>query len=224
MKYWLLMAIATGLNSCANGPPRHAASLDAGVVSKTASVPAANSLFSSAGLVAVPASDAGLYMSRMRNDLSKQLAQEIARRELRITQIKDGSIKMSIDGDANFDPGNAQMKLQTLELLAKIAETLNIYDQTVIHVVGHMDGMENVDLSQSLSERRAASVASYLSERSVPQNRLRQEGRGSREPLTHHQGKAGQRQNHRVDIVVKAIVQGREQHAWTPPSYLGASH
>jgi outer membrane protein OmpA-like peptidoglycan-associated protein len=90
-----------------------------------------------------------------------------------------------------------------------------------VHVVGHTDTVGSAQFNQGLSERRAASVASYLAGQGLPASRIREEGRGERELLVRTADNVNERRNRRVDIVVKAVVEGREAEAWAPPPYLG---
>lgn len=224
-KVLAIASLVLVVSSCANDPNRDAyrgAAIGAvaGAVLGHA-VGNEHGKYVGAAVGAMAGAGVGVYMDRQRKELEKQLAAETARKELRITQLKDGSLKVGITSDASFEVGSAQLKPVALTTFSKIAGILSTYDQTVIHVVGHTDSTGGDDLNQSLSERRAASVASYLSEQGVPSNRVRQEGRGKREPLASNKTKEGQRQNRRVDIVIKPVVQGREQDAWTPPPYLG---
>lgn len=205
LKSFVVFLLALGLGACANDPNRDAY--------RGAAIGAAVGAMGSAGV--------GVYMDRQRKELEKQLAEETARKELQITTLKDGSLKVGVASDTSFDTGSAQIKPQALNTFAKIGGVLGKYDQTVVHVVGHTDSAGSDELNQSLSERRAASVTSYLEEQGVPDHRLRQEGRGKREPIASNQTKEGQRRNRRVDIVIRPVVQGREQEAWMPPPYLG---
>ncbi len=91
----------------------------------------------------------------------------------------------------------------------------------MIHVVGHTDTTGSDEHNLTLSEARAASVATYLSAQGVPSQRIRQEGRGEREPLIRTGDNVNEPRNRRVDIVIKPVIQGQEQEAWAPPPYLG---
>lgn len=206
------MCLAVGLGACADDPNRDA----------YRGVAIGNGKYSGPIASAVAGAGVGVYMDRQRKDLEKQLVVEIARKELQIIQMKDGALKVGVASDPSFDIGNAQMKPQALYTFAKIGDVLNHYDQTVIHVVGHTDSTGSDGLNQSLSERRAASVVSYLEQQGVSDNRLRREGRGEREPTASNQTRDGQRQNRRVDIVIRPVTQDREQEAWMPPPYLGS--
>lgn len=163
----------------------------------------------------------GNYMDKQKAELERQLAEEAARKELAITELSDGSLKIGIASDVSFDVDSAQIKPDALNTYAKIANVLKTYDKTVIHVVGHTDSTGSDEYNQSLSERRAASVASYMGGQGLPGTRVRQEGRGEREPLANNSTADGRKKNRRVDIVIKPVVEGQEQQAWTPPPYLG---
>ncbi|HEY1181168.1 MAG TPA: OmpA family protein, partial [Rhodocyclaceae bacterium] len=146
---------------------------------------------------------------------------EAARDELAITQLPDGSLKIGIASDVSFDIDSAQIRPDALNTYAKIAGILKTYDKTVVHVVGHTDSSGSADHNQGLSERRAASVASYMQGQGLPGSRVRQEGRGERELLVRTGDGVKESRNRRVDIVIKPVIEGQEQQAWTPPPYLG---
>lgn len=163
----------------------------------------------------------GNYMDKQKAELDRQLAAEAARNELRITQLPDGSLKIGIASDVSFDIDSAQIRPDALNTYAKIAGILKTYDKTVVHVVGHTDSSGSEQHNQGLSERRAASVASYMQGQGMPGNRVRQEGRGERELLVRTGDGVKNASNRRVDIVIKPVIEGQEQQAWAPPPYLG---
>lgn len=163
----------------------------------------------------------GNYMDRQRAELKQKLAAEEANRQLSVSTMADGSLNVAVAADVTYDTGSAVLKPQAMAALDKLAGTMGDYNATVIHVVGHTDSVGSPQSNQSLSERRAASVASYLISRGVPAQRMREEGRGERELLIRTADNSNEPRNRRVDIVIKAIVQGNEQAAYTPPGYLG---
>lgn len=163
----------------------------------------------------------GNYMDRQRADLKRKLEAEERARQLSVNQMPDGSLNVSVAADVTYDTGSAVLKPQAKAALDKFASTVTDYNSTVIHVVGHTDSVGTDGTNQSLSERRAASVASYLASRGVPAQRMREEGRGERELLIRTADNVDEPRNRRVDIVIKPIVQGNEQAAYTPPGYLG---
>lgn len=171
---------------------------------------------------AIAGAAVGTYMDRQRAELEAKLKAESDAKELVITKIGDDALRIGIASDASFDVNSAQLKPQALQTFSKIASVLKSYDKTVIHVVGHTDSTGSDTYNQSLSERRASSVASDLQGGGVLGDRIRQEGRGEREPITTNDSKDGQTKNRRVDIIIKPVIEGQEEQAWTPPPYLGA--
>ena len=222
----LTLAVAA-LAGCATDYAHRDASIGAGtgavigaVIGKQVSR-ADGSPYVGAAIGALAGAAVGNYMDKQRLELQQKLAQEASRNELVITQIAPDTLKIGLASDVSFDVNSAQLRPDALNTYAKIAATLKSYNQTVIHVVGHTDTTGTAELNQSLSDRRAASVSSYLSTQGLPAERIRQEGRGEREPLVRTGDNVAEARNRRVDIVIKAVVQGNEAAAWTPPPYLG---
>lgn len=164
----------------------------------------------------------GNYMDKQAAELERQLAAEQARDELRITRMSGNALRVGVASDASFEFGKADLRTQARTTYAKIAAILKDYDQTVVHVVGHTDSVGSDSFNQGLSERRSATVADYLSAQGMNIGRIRQEGRGEREPIASNQTDDGRARNRRVDIVIKPVVEGQEEQAWAPPPFLGS--
>lgn len=175
-----------------------------------------------AAVGALAGAGVGHYMDKQRNELERKLKAEADANLLQIVKLSDDTIKIGVASDASFDLGSAQMKPEALTTYSKIGNILRTYDKTVIHVVGHTDTSGADALNQRLSESRAATVAEYMQKDGVDPTRLRQEGRGERELLVKTANGVKEVRNRRVDIVIKAVVEGRDQEAWTPPPYLGS--
>jgi outer membrane protein OmpA-like peptidoglycan-associated protein len=164
----------------------------------------------------------GHYMDEQQKQLEKDLAKEAARNELSITRMSEDTRRVGIASDVSFDVGSAEIKLNARQTYDKIATVLKGYDKTIIHVVGHTDSDGSDQYNQALSERRGEAVANLLANDGVPSSRLRTEGRGEREPIASNTTADGKRRNRRVDIVIKTVVEGREQDAERAPPYLGS--
>lgn len=173
-------------------------------------------------LGAIAGGAVGNYMDKQQAELERELAAEAARNELNITRLAGDALKIGIASDVSFDVDKSNVLPDALATYTKIASILKDYDKTVIHVVGHTDSTGSDSYNQGLSERRASSVASVLINNGVVSNRLLTEGRGEREPIASNADAAGRTRNRRVDVVIKAIVEGNEGAAYTPPPYLGS--
>lgn len=222
----IVAMLSGGLVACADSPNRDAARgaaigavLGAVVGNQSKSK---KGKYVGAAIGALAGAGVGHYMDRQRADLKAKLKAEEEAKMLNITELAEDTLKIGIASDASFDVGSAQLKAESLNTYGKIGSILKSYDKTVIHVVGHTDSTGSDALNQTLSENRAASVAAYLANLGVDPARIRQEGRGKREPIASNATKDGQKQNRRVDIVIKAVVEGNEEKAWTPPPYLGS--
>lgn len=218
--------VSGGLVACADSPNRDAqrgaaigAVLGAVVGNQSKSK---KGVYVGAVVGALAGGGVGMYMDKQRAELKAKLKAEEEAQLLKITQLSEDTLKVGIASDASFDVGSAQLRPEALNTYGKIGQILKSYDKTVIHVVGHTDSTGSDSLNQTLSENRAASVATYLQNLGVDASRVRTEGRSKREPIASNSTKDGQKQNRRVDIVIKAVVEGREQDAWTPPPYLGS--
>lgn len=175
-----------------------------------------------AAIGAIAGGAVGNYMDNQQAELERQLAAEAARSELRITRLAGDALKVGVASDASFAFGKSDLNGTAQATFAKIASILKDYDKTVIHVVGHTDSVGSDDFNLGLSRDRARSVLNQLSSNGVLVERVRTEGRGEREPIASNETAAGRAANRRVDIVIKAIVEGQEQQAYTPPPYLGS--
>ena len=221
----LVLALAT-LAGCAGDPNRDAkigtgvGAVLGGVIGRQVSG-ADGAPIVGAVVGAIAGGAVGNYMDKQRRELEAKLAEEARRKDLVITQLDANTLKIGVASDVSFDTGSAQLSGPALATFAKIASTLQTFDKTVIHVVGHTDTVGSTAFNQGLSEQRAASVSSYLASQGLPAGRIREEGRGERELLLRTADGVAEPRNRRVDIVIKAVVEGNEQSAWTPPPYLG---
>ena len=226
LKPLLISTLVVGVAGCADDPHRRAKT-GAGIGAVVGAV-IGNSVSDARGapivgavVGAIAGGAVGNYMDKQQRELEQQLSEEARNNELQIVRLSGDALKIGIASDVSFDVGSATLKPDALDTYGKIANILKSYDKTVIHVVGHTDTSGTSEFNQSLSVNRAASVGSYLSQSGVPQTRIREEGRGERELLARTADNVKDARNRRVDIVLKPVVEGNEQAAWTPPPYLG---
>lgn len=101
---------------------------------------------------------------------------------------KPAGAKVTLDADTLFDFDKAVLRPAGKTALDEFLEKMKGIDPEVIIAVGHADRFGSDSYNQSLSERRAASVKTYLMDKGVAANRIHTEGRGEKQPMT----KAGQ--------------------------------
>ncbi len=101
-----------------------------------------------------------------------------------------------------FDSGKSALKPGARNTLTKIAEQLRVNDQLSITIEGHTDSVGSDALNQSLSEKRAEAVRSYLAGRGIPASRMTVTGLGETSPIATNDTPAGRQQNRRVELVI----------------------
>lgn len=173
--------------------------------------------YAGAAVGALAGAAAGGYMDRQRRELEASLVDEQRREALDITEVGNNALKIGIASDATFAFDSADIEPEFRPTYRRIAEVLRDYDKTIVHVIGHTDAIGSASYNVHLSERRARAVGLYLRDRGVSGDRLIYEGRGERESVASNDTAEGRRQNRRVDIVIKPIVEGRERAAYEPP-------
>ena len=174
-----------------------------------------------AALGALAGGGTGRYMDNQQKELSTQLEAEQERDVLDITRLDGDTLKIGVASDASFAVDSSTLSMNAQTTFNKIAGVLKSYDKTAIHVVGHTDSTGSEQHNLELSQQRAQSVAQFLTGHGVNSQRLLTWGRGESQPIATNDTVEGRAENRRVDIVIKPIVEGQEQQAFSEPPYLG---
>jgi outer membrane protein OmpA-like peptidoglycan-associated protein len=90
-------------------------------------------------------------------------------------------------------------------VLDKVGATLAEFDQTMVEVAGHTDSTGSEAYNQALSERRAKSVAGYLTNRGIRSERLLIVGAGEGHPVASNDTPEGRQQNRRVELTIVPV-------------------
>ncbi len=88
--------------------------------------------------------------------------------------------------------------------LDELVTILNKYPDTNIEVQGHTDDTGTDSYNQSLSERRATSVANYLRSHNISASRITTKGFGESAPKYENTTEDGRSMNRRVDFLITA--------------------
>ncbi|PYQ54057.1 MAG: hypothetical protein DMF78_07545 [Acidobacteria bacterium] len=135
-------------------------------------------------------------------------ALERAMKDLHASETTD-KITLQLAADVLFDFDKATLKPEAVAALDALATVIKGYPQSAITVEGHTDAKGNDAYNQTLSERRARSVADWLAANAgVSADRLRARGFGRTRPVapnTRPDGAddpAGRARNRRVEVVL----------------------
>jgi outer membrane protein OmpA-like peptidoglycan-associated protein len=144
----------------------------------------------------------GYYMDKQEAKLREQMA------GTGVDVVRSGdNITLDVPGGVTFAFDSADLNSQFYPVLDKVAATLAEYDKTVIEVAGHTDSVGSDAYNQQLSERRANSVAAYLSGHGVNRARMVTIGAGETHPVATNDTDEGRAQNRRVEITIVPVTQ-----------------
>jgi outer membrane protein OmpA-like peptidoglycan-associated protein len=106
----------------------------------------------------------------------------------------------------NFDFDKARLTPNAKSILDGVAEELKAYPGIQVELSGHTDALGSDSYNQRLSERRAASVKSYLTDAGVDPGRMTTVGHGESQPVADNETEEGREHNRRVELKVTASV------------------
>lgn len=148
------------------------------------------------------AADSGIAVAGRATDLERVLKDLGA-------EVTQQDIKVNLSADLLFDFDKSDIKPAAESELMKVATVLKSYPNAQVFIEGHTDGKGSDAYNQPLSERRAATVAKWLSANAgVNAANIRTRGWGRTKPIapnTNPDGSdnpAGRAKNRRVEITV----------------------
>lgn len=153
------------------------------------------------GVAVIPERQADIYIDREVLELQQGLAGtgvEVVRRGQEIALILPSDVTFA------FDKSDIQPKF--FPVLNEVARALNRYPSTFVDISGHTDAIGSLAYNQRLSERRADTVASYLTGRGALPDRLYARGFGKTEPIASNSSIEGRAANRRVEIDLRPVV------------------
>jgi outer membrane protein OmpA-like peptidoglycan-associated protein len=110
--------------------------------------------------------------------------------------------------DVLFDSGQYTLRPLAREKLAKISGIVLAYPTLMLAVEGNTDSVGTEEFNQTLSEKRAESVRTYLTRQGVPEGSTTAAGFGKSRPIASNDTSDGRQQNRRVELIVSGEVIG----------------
>jgi outer membrane protein OmpA-like peptidoglycan-associated protein len=150
-----------------------------------------------AGIGAIAGGGVGYYMDVQEAKLRQKL------QGTGVSVTRDGkNITLNMPGNVTFATNSADLNAKFFSVLDSVGLVLKEYDKTVIEVAGHTDNTGSKQLNQSLSERRASTVANYLSGRGVDSKRFIIVGDADSHPVASNATEQGRQLNRRVELTI----------------------
>ncbi len=154
-----------------------------------------------AGAGALAGGAVGYYMDRQEAKLRAEL------QGTGVSVHRSGdNITLNMPGHVTFATNSADLSPQFFDVLTSVSKVITEFDQTVVEVAGHTDSTGTDVYNQGLSERRAGSVARFLTTQGVSQQRLMTVGLGETMPVADNATNDGRQANRRVEITMVPLT------------------
>jgi outer membrane protein OmpA-like peptidoglycan-associated protein len=157
-----------------------------------------------AGVGAVAGAAIGTYMDRQEAELRRKTEGTGV-----VVEREGDELLLTMPAGITFPVNSSDIQPRFYSVLDQVAQTLATYPSTLIDVYGHTDPTGGDRINVPLSQRRAESVANYLTQRGVNRARIATQGFGSSQPTADNSTEAGRQQNRRVELRVTPIQQGQ---------------
>jgi outer membrane protein OmpA-like peptidoglycan-associated protein len=139
----------------------------------------------------------GAYMDVQEAKLREQL------QGTGVQVVREGdNIRLIMPGNITFETDSYHLRPDFYPVLNSVGLVLAKYADTTMRVTGHTDNTGSRQYNQTLSERRARSVADYLATQQVLQSRMYVQGMGFDQPIADNGNADGRARNRRVELYI----------------------
>ncbi|CAI8946698.1 putative lipoprotein YiaD [Pseudomonas sp. IT-P44] len=153
-----------------------------------------------AAVVGASAAGYGYYADQQEKKLRASMANTGVE-----VQRQGDQIKLIMPGNITFATDSANIASSFYQPLNNLAGSLKEFNQNQIEIVGYTDSTGSRQHNMDLSQRRAQSVATYLTSQGVSGANLSARGAGPDNPIASNGDVNGRAQNRRVEVNLKAI-------------------
>lgn len=154
-----------------------------------------------AGIGALAGGGIGAYMDQQQAELRAQLQGT----GVSVTRVGNNII-LNMPSNITFATDQDAINAGFYPTLNSVVLVLKKFNQTLIDVYGHTDSTGSDTYNLDLSQRRAQSVAGYLSGQGVNGQRFAVQGFGESRPVADNGTDAGRALNRRVEIQLVPIT------------------
>jgi len=115
----------------------------------------------------------------------------------------DGSLLIRLTG-LKFRSGRSKIDSKYFDLLNRLKEAMDIYQDRSLRIEGHTDDRGDVKPNQVLSLKRAEAVRDFLIAAGADGARLKALGYGEVRPIASNEFAKGRDMNRRIDVIINA--------------------
>lgn len=123
--------------------------------------------------------------------------------DAKVERVGEG-ISVEFDSSVLFALNSFSLTSDATGNLNKLVTILNEYPDTNIEIQGHTDSSGSEQYNQTLSEKRAGAVSTYLLQKAINAGRISTKGYGEMSPKYDNATEVGRAQNRRVEFVITA--------------------
>ncbi|MXO60590.1 OmpA family protein [Altererythrobacter salegens] len=155
----------------------------------------------------------GGYVGYNMDKQIKELKENTAGSGVDVTEVDNGNAFLVNLPDVTFPTGSSSISASFQATLDQVAANLVQYPNSLVDVYGHTDTVGSSSSNQALSERRAQSVANYLTSRGVAASRIRWQGFGETQLKVQTGDNVNEPLNRRVEIKVIPFTEAEAKAA-----------
>ncbi|MEO0784636.1 MAG: OmpA family protein [Pseudomonadota bacterium] len=155
---------------------------------------------------------AGAAVGAYMDEQERKLREATAGTGIEVARQGD-NIALKMPSDITFPVNSSDVQQGFQPTLNDVANTLIEYPKTSVDIIGHASADGPEDYNQQLSERRAASVQSYLVAQGMRPVRVQSYGFGETRPIATNDTAEGRAANRRVEILLTPIVEDEAELA-----------
>lgn len=144
---------------------------------------------------------AGTIIGRKMDKQAQEIENTVP--DAKVERVGEG-ISVEFDSSVLFALNSFSLTSDATNNLNKLVTILNEYPDTNIEIQGHTDSSGSEQYNQTLSEKRAGSVSTYLLQKNISGNRISTKGYGEMSPKYDNATEVGRAQNRRVEFVITA--------------------
>lgn len=148
-----------------------------------------------AGAGALAGGAVGAYMDVQESKLRRELAGT----GVGVKRVGD-TLVLIMPGNVTFGTNESQVQSSFYSVLNSVSKVVKEYPKTRIEISGYTDSTGSTEYNQSLSQKRANSVAQYLIAQGVDARRVVAQGFGETHPIASNATAAGRQENRRVEL------------------------
>jgi outer membrane protein OmpA-like peptidoglycan-associated protein len=118
--------------------------------------------------------------------------------------VRDGSKIIVRLKSMKFSTARFELTTSSLDTLQKVKQMIAAVPVSKVIVEGHTDSVGGSEKNMALSQKRAETIRQYfISEKTLPEDKVEAKGFGYERPLTTNKTKEGRATNRRVDVVIE---------------------